>query len=108
MLVDVNILIYASLPTVPEYERARAWLDAQFNGTIRVGLPWISLMGFLRIVTNPRATHRAPSMQDAWGQVKSWLACPMVWIPQPTDQHVRIFESLLPYAGSGGNLIQDV
>jgi len=32
----------------------------------------------------------------------------MVWIPQPTDQHVRIFESLLPYAGSGGNLIQDV
>ena len=35
---------------------ARAWLDSQFNGASRVGLPWHSLLAFLRIVTNPRVS----------------------------------------------------
>ena len=40
-----------------------------------VGLPWPSLLGFLRLITNPRIFERPRSMTAAWGQVKSWLDC---------------------------------
>lgn len=38
----------------PFHPRARQWLEAQLNGTTRVGLPWHSLLAFLRIATSPR------------------------------------------------------
>jgi predicted nucleic acid-binding protein len=49
---------------------ARAWLDSQFNGASRVGLPWHSLLAFLRIVTNPRVFQMAETVADAWKQVE--------------------------------------
>lgn len=55
MLVDANILLYATDTTSPFHERADAWLTEALNGTRRVGLPWMSLSAFLRITTNPRA-----------------------------------------------------
>jgi hypothetical protein len=54
IFVDANLLVYAHVGSFPQHERARAWLDEQLNGNGPVGLPWNSLLAFLRIVTNPR------------------------------------------------------
>jgi len=40
----------------------------------RVGLPWQSLGGFLRIATNRRALLDPLSPAVAWRQVAEWLA----------------------------------
>jgi toxin-antitoxin system PIN domain toxin len=100
ILLDTNLLIYAHVQSAPQHRRARQWLDAQLNGTARVGMPWPSLLGFLRIVTNPRVFPKAEPIHDAWGQVEAWLKCPVVWIPQPAVDHPEILREMLRFATS--------
>jgi toxin-antitoxin system PIN domain toxin len=87
ILVDANLLVYAHVRSFQQHEKAHAWLDSQFNGNSRVGLPWQSLLAFLRIVTNPRIFQMAETISDAWKQVEEWLDCEAAWIPEPTERH---------------------
>ena len=66
ILVDANLLIYAVNAAAPQHVAARSWLDARMNTAARVGLPWASLLAFLRLVTSPRVFQRPLSMADAW------------------------------------------
>jgi predicted nucleic acid-binding protein len=47
-----------------QHGRAKAWLDDRLNGTAPVGLPWPSLLAFLRLVTNPRAFERPETSNE--------------------------------------------
>ncbi len=107
ILVDANLLIYASTPAVKEHPTAHGWLDETLNGGAPVGLPWISLLTFLRIVANPRIFSRAPSLTEAWKQVELWLAQESVWIPAPTDRHEEIFGRLLGETSEQSELVND-
>ena len=107
ILVDANILVYAHVGSLPQHERARTWLDTEISGTSRVGLPWPSLLGFLRLVTNPRVFQRPESMTEAWAQVTAWLDADVAWIPQPTERHRDVLESLVAAPGMQANLVPD-
>lgn len=107
ILVDANLLLYAHVGSFPQHSRARDWLDTRLNGNARVGLPWQSLLGFLRIATNPRVFQRPEPMGEAWRQVAAWLDCEVVWIPEPTERHRDILESILTTAGVQANLGPD-
>jgi toxin-antitoxin system PIN domain toxin len=107
ILVDANLLIYAHVSTFSQHERARSWLDEQMNGAAPVGLPWSSLLAFLRLVTNPRLFDNPESITDAWEQVVAWLNCDSSWIPAPTERHAQILGSLLAGPGVHANLVPD-
>ena len=107
ILVDANLLIYAHVQSFPQHARAREWLDARLSGSAQVGLPWPSLLGFLRLVTNRRVFERPESTDDAWRQVTSWLGCDAAWIPQPTDRHREVLGRLLGKVNVAANLIPD-
>jgi uncharacterized protein len=94
ILVDANLLVYASAPETPQHAAAREWLDARLNGTARVGLPWPSLLAFMRIVSNPRLFERA-SLAHAREQVRDWMSLPTTWVPSPTKAHASILDELL-------------
>jgi predicted nucleic acid-binding protein len=79
ILVDANLLTYAYSSNFPQHATARAWLDQQIKRSARVGLPWASLLAFLRITTNPRMFSSPVPMSKAWAQVEVWLACDTVW-----------------------------
>lgn len=107
ILVDVNLLIYATSQKAAQHREALAWYEAQLNGSERVGLPWHSLLGYLRIVTNPRGFTGAISMTTARQQVAEWLDCAPVWIPQPTERHAAVLDRLLSQPGISGDLVSD-
>jgi hypothetical protein len=92
---------------VPQHEAARTWLDRQLNGTAPVGLPWPSLLAFVRIVTNPRVFRQPLSIGDAWAQVEAWLGCPPAWIPNPMERHREVLGSLLTGHVARANLVPD-
>jgi uncharacterized protein len=94
ILVDANLLIYASAPESAQHSVAKDWLDDRLNGPLRVGLPWPSLLAFMRIVSNPKLFESA-SLRHARAQVQSWLELPNTWIPAPTEEHPRILGELL-------------
>ncbi len=97
IVLDANLLIYAKVPGFPEHEAARTWLDDRLNGDTGVGLPWPSLLAFVRLVSNPRVFERPSSVAEAWEQVKAWLELPTTWVPVPTDRHGGILDSLIPH-----------
>jgi uncharacterized protein len=107
ILVDANILIYSHVKSFAQHERARHWLDEQINGTTGVGMPWESLLAFLRLVTNARVFEHPESIAHAWQQVRDWLACDSVWIPQPTERHAAVLDELLSQPGVHANLVPD-
>ena len=107
ILLDANLLIYSHVSSFPQHAQARSWLDAQLSGGGPVGLPWASLLAFLRIVTNPRVFEHPESMAAAWRQVTTWLDVDAVWIPEPAEQHRDVLGSLLNAVGVQANLVPD-
>jgi uncharacterized protein len=107
ILVDVNLLVYSWDSSSPSHEAARSWLDGKLNGTARVGLPWESTLGFLRVVTNPRIFERPATIGLAWRQVEEWLSCNNVWVPHAGVEHNVVLRGLLRDLGGGPNLIPD-
>jgi toxin-antitoxin system PIN domain toxin len=107
ILIDANILIYAHVNSFAQHPAARDWLDQQLNGPGPVGLPWGSLLAFLRLVTNPRVFENPEPIGGAWRQVQDWFACEVVWTPKPTERHVEILGQFLALPGMHGNLVPD-
>ncbi len=107
ILIDANLLIYAHVNTFPQHAAARGWLDGRLSGTASVGLPWPSLLAFIRLVTNPRIFEYPEAIDKAWQQVEEWLDCSPVWIPQPTDRHREALKTLLIDQSLRANLIPD-
>ena len=107
ILVDTNLLIYAGVKSAPHHAEAKNWLDGHLNGDFPVGLPWVSLLGFLRIVTNTRIFDPPVSALDAWRVVEYWLDCTTVWIPQPGENHRTVLGRLYQTAPPCGNLVPD-
>jgi toxin-antitoxin system PIN domain toxin len=107
ILVDANILVYSHAPTYPQHEKSRIWLDQQLNGTTRVGLPWVSLLGFVRLVSNQRIFAQPASVAEAWSRVARWLDCEPAWIPEPTPRHAEVLGTLMTSAGMTSALVSD-
>ncbi len=107
ILVDANLLLYARLGSYEQHPAAHRWLDEKLNGHAGVGLPWESLLAFLRLATSPRLFPRPLPMDQAWTQVREWLALPSTWIPTPTESHEATLESLVRGQGLTGKLLMD-
>lgn len=107
MIVDANVLLYAVDDTSPFHASAHAWLDTAMNGIERVGLPWVSLAAFQRIITHPRATASPLTAEEAWSHVTDWLDTDQAWVPVPGARHRDIFGRLLTERDLRGNLVTD-
>lgn len=106
ILVDVNLLLYARNAGAQQHARARDWLEERLSGSARVGLPWPTLLGFLRLITDPRIVPKPLTVTAAWQQVERWLDAPPAWIPQPTERHGAVLGRLLP-ATTSSRLVPD-
>jgi uncharacterized protein len=107
IVVDANLLIYSSVTSLPQHTASHRWLDRQINELPRVGLPWASLLAFVRLVSNPKLFPGALSVRKAWEHVEGWLSWPSVWIPSPTERHAEILGSLLSQPGMTHNAVPD-
>jgi len=107
ILIDANILIYAHVSSFVQHGRAREWLDQQLNSAAPVGLPWASVLAFLRLVTNPRVFERPEPIRDAWHQVRIWFSSETAWVPPPTARHAELLGEFLALPGVHGNLVLD-
>ena len=107
IVLDANLLVYAANRSAPEHARAQPWLDEWLNGTVPVGLPWSSLLAFVRLVTNPVVMRHAVSPAEAWTQVEDWLACEPVWIPLPGAAHRDIVGGFLKATWMTSRLVTD-
>ena len=104
---DVNLLIHAHDFGCPQHAAARRWWEGLMNGAGTVGLPWVAMLGFVRISTNPRILDNPLDVAAACARVRSWLARPQAAPIHPGDRHADILFDLLERIGSAGNLTTD-
>ena len=107
ILVDTNLLVYVVQRESPFHARAQAWWNGLLNGDELVGLPWTTVMGFLRVSTNGRLFPAALTVDRALGVVDDWLQSRLVSVVEPGAGHWPIMRELLLEAGRGANLITD-
>ncbi len=107
MLIDVNVLLYAEDQASPFHEPVRTWLESALNGAARVGLPWHSLVGFVRLRTNPRMYGEPLTGDEAWARVEQWLAARASWVPVPGSTHPTVLGALIRKYHLAANSIPD-
>jgi toxin-antitoxin system PIN domain toxin len=107
IVVDANVLLYAYDSASRAHEPCRAWLTAALNGREQIGLPWQTLLVFIRIATNSRVFRAPLSGEHACAIVAQWLAQPQVIVISPGDRFWPIFEDLVRRAQIVGPLVSD-
>lgn len=107
IIPDINLLVYAYNTEDPSHAQAKRWWEELLNGTNPVGLPWVTITGFLRLVTHPRVLVDPMSVGQATEQVRAWMECPSVLTVEPGKKFSAIFLGLLDASGTAGNLTTD-
>ena len=104
---DVNLLLHAHDSQFRKHISARQWWETLLNGSDSVGLPWVAILGFIRIATHPKILDHPLDVSGACARVRSWLDRPQTILIHPGDRHADILFDLLEAAGSAGNLTTD-
>jgi toxin-antitoxin system PIN domain toxin len=106
-VLDTNILLYAYDGDSPHHDVCREWLTHAFNAEEILGLPWQTVLAFIRIATNPRAVRRPLSGSDACAIVSTWLERPNVSVLGAGERFWSIFQSQMVDAQVAGPLVTD-
>jgi uncharacterized protein len=107
VLLDANLLLWAHHEGFPRHVEARRWLATTLGSTPVVGVPWPTILAFLRISTHPRALTAPLGLDQAWAVVRGWLARPNVRVPVPTERHADVLERLLAGGRASGDHTSD-
>ncbi len=106
-LVDTNLLVYAYVSSLDQHAAARRWFEHTISQDEAVGLAWVSVLGFLRVVTNPRIFRVPLRIDRAVAVVDEWLEQQAVEIVLPTPRHWSTLRGLLTEGQAGGPLTTD-
>lgn len=107
ILVDTNLLVYATDADSPHHARARAWLEERLSSATPVGLAWLVILAYLRVTTRPGIMRQPQSPEQAFGSITEWLAQPYVSLVAPGEHHWPLLRNLLTTTGTAGNLVPD-
>ena len=107
ILLDVNLLLYAYDARSSRHEPAREWLEQTLSGSETVGLPWVVMLAFIRLITRSVVVEHPLTAEEAIDLVDSWLEQPCVTVIHPTDRHPAVLRELLRPLGTAGNLTTD-
>jgi len=107
IIPDVNLLIYAYNRDAPHHARARTWWENLLNSDSPVALPWVTVLGFIRLMTHRTVLVTPLTPRRAMEHVGSWIAQTNVELLDPGERHLEILDRMLAVLGTGGNLITD-
>lgn len=107
IIPDVNLLLYAVDDSSPVHVRAHAWWTDALAGQEPVGLSWITVLGFVRLTTNPRVFEHPLAGEAAVDIMAGWSRAPHVTPVEPGPRHLGIMRELIAETGAAGNLVTD-
>ncbi len=106
ILPDVNLLLYAYDEESDFHKASAAWLE-RVLASEQVYFSWHTITGFLRIITNPRASKNPLILPAAVEVVESWLALENTHLVSLEKKNWPLFASVLRNTQATGNLVMD-
>lgn len=107
VLVDANLVLWAHHRQFEQHEKARTWWASLLTATAVVGVPWPTVLAFVRVSTHPRALAQPLDVSTAYSVVEGWLSRPNVTTPGPTARHRAVYGRMLREASASGNHATD-
>lgn len=107
IIPDANLLLYAYHPAFKFHEKARVWWEDLAGSSTEVGLPWVSVLTFIRLSTNGHILSPPASVDEVLEIVESWLEQPNIRMLLPGERHATIFATLLRETGKASDLTND-
>jgi uncharacterized protein len=110
ILLDTNLLLYASFVDAPEHARARSWLQSLVDdASTSMVLCWPVVYGFVRLATSQRVFGaHALRLAAAWDTAAAFLAQPRVRVVTQGERHGSIAAELLATPGLRSEDVPDV
>ncbi len=107
IVVDATVLLYAYHPQAAAHPRCRAWLEQALSGEEPVVISWVTLLAFVRIITNPRVFEQPLLAGEALAIVASWLARPAFSVLEAGEGCWEIFRRVVAEGQVAGPLVMD-
>jgi hypothetical protein len=107
IIVDANLLLYASDTSSTHHQASRRWLEKTLSWEGPVGIPWATVLAFLRVGTNPQIRKNAFTLEEAAAIVAGWLERPNVTLLNLGERHWEILRGLMTKGQARGPLVSD-
>jgi uncharacterized protein len=110
ILVDTNLLIYATFTDAPQHARTRRWLEERLaDGEGTVAICWPVVYAFVRLITSPRVfgQHAVP-VRDGWAVAAAYLEQAAVRVVAAGAGHRVIAAELAETPGLRSDDVPDV
>ncbi len=104
---DINLLVYAHNTEAPQHARARAWWVDLMTREEPVGIPWVVVLGFVRVTTHARVLRSPLSPAGSLALVRSFLLRDHVRVLEPGPRHLDVLEGNFAASGAAGSLATD-
>ena len=105
--VDVNVLLYASDQESPFHDAAVAFLRARAEDPDIFCLTWPVIMGYLRLVTNPRLFARPLAPRAAVDNIAGLLGLPRCRVVSEPEHFLDVYRDIAVEITARGNLVPD-
>ena len=105
--IDVNILLYASAAASPFHARAEAFLRARRAGSEVFCLAWPTVMGYLRMSTNPAILSPPLSPERAMANVAALIELPHVRLLSEQEGFWQVYREITGGLVVRGKLVPD-
>ncbi len=107
IIPDINLLVFAYNSDAPFHHRARAWWESCLTDRRTVGLPWVVMLGFVRLMSSQAICSDPMEPVVAIGHVESWLERPQTLISVPGPRHLDILSEITQSARISSRLTTD-
>jgi toxin-antitoxin system PIN domain toxin len=104
---DVNVLVYAHREDEVAHAAASAWVEATVNGREPFALSVLVIVGFVRIVTNPRIYKEPTPTPLALAAVDAMLTRPNCTLCLPGPRHWQLVSQLCRDTQAAGKIVAD-
>lgn len=108
ILPDTNVLIYAHNTSSPEHEIVKQWWRNAVLGPEPVGIAWVVVLAFVRLLSNPRVVENPSSPEELLDVASELLDLPSVRVVSPGARHAGIMKRLFVETGATSRLTTDI
>lgn len=95
IVLDANLLLYAYDTLAAEHAAAHEFIQGIFAGEEWIGLPWQTVLAFLRISTNSRLSSSRLPMEKALSIAQEWIELRHVRLLVPGERHWDLLQKML-------------
>jgi toxin-antitoxin system PIN domain toxin len=110
ILVDTNLLVYATFVDTPEHDDTREWLEERFaEGEGTVALCWPVVYAFVRLITSSRVfgEHAVP-VKQGWSVAATYIEQPAARLVTAGVGHRAIAAELAETPGLRSDDVPDI